>query len=45
MNNLVRRENSGGAATLWLNRPETHCLLKRASRSIVLGEWDRERIS
>lgn len=22
MNNLVRRENSGGAATLWLNRPE-----------------------
>jgi enoyl-CoA hydratase len=22
MNNLVRRENNGGAATLWLNRPE-----------------------
>jgi enoyl-CoA hydratase len=22
MNNLVRRENSGGVATLWLNRPE-----------------------
>jgi enoyl-CoA hydratase len=22
MNNLVRRENDGGAATLWLNRPE-----------------------